>query len=125
MIPAPIARAWAAQQRGRGVPVRVRLPSSLAARARACAADIGDTLEDWVFLCCANSQKIVLSGVVKPETMEKVTRRDSVSVTVRAPPGISSAEIRSAIHKGCAYAEAKRVPCTPQPVAGYKVEEWR
>lgn len=117
-----IARAIAAQRRRAGVRVKVRLPDTLAARARACAADVDMPLGDWVNSACRQWRKGVFDSVADAKQIELATRNESEAITVRAPKGMSAADIKTAIGRGCAWCESRRIVYTPEIPARYILE---
>lgn len=117
-----VARALRKQRERAGVRVKVRLPDSLAARARICAADVSETLGDWVNAACRQARKGVFDDVAIPQKTELATRAESECVTVRAPSGMTSSDIRDAIARGCQWAEARRIAYNPQPPKRYILE---
>lgn len=114
-----IARALAAQRRRAGVRVKVRLPDTLAARARACAADVDMPLGDWVNSACRQWRKGVFDSVADANKNELATRKESESITVRAPKGMSAADIKTAITRGCTWCESRRIVYSPEVPARY------
>ena len=105
--------------------VKVRFPDELAKRARECAAEVGDMLSDWVNPACRQWRLDVFASVAKPAQTELATRETSECITIRAPKGMAAADIKAAVLACCAFCEANRVPCTPQPITRYKVEAWK
>lgn len=118
-----IERALRAQEGRRGVRVKVRMPDALLARAHECARQVNETLGDWVNIACRKHQAKVRECVATNEKQELATRRDSEAVTVRAPAGMDAKEIRAAVLLACEYCESRFIPCTPQPVGEYILED--
>lgn len=118
-----IRRARAAQAERAGVRVAVRFPDALIARARLCAADVDDTLADWVNAACRQWRKGVFDGVARAEKTELATRKESESITVRAPAGMPAADIKTAVIAACAWCEERRITYHPDPPPRYILEK--
>lgn len=118
-----IAQAKAAQKAKEGVRVKVRFPNALVQRARECANQVDDDLGDWVNIACRRYLSDAITCVATLEEYKLATRGDSVPVTIKAPLGMTCAEIKSAVLYACIFCEQRAIPCTPQPCAEYKVEE--
>lgn len=110
-----IARAMARQREREGVRQKVRMPDELAERARACAADVGETLGEWVAGACRWGGVRVADW----RNAELATRDGSEALSVRVPEGMTAGEVRACVAACCEYCEARRVTYTPQPVGRY------
>jgi len=115
--------ALRAQRKREGVRVKVRLPDALASRARACAADVDMPLGDWVNCACRQWRKGVFDSVANANVTELATRKESEAITVRAPKGMPAADIKTAIARGCAWCESRRIVYTPEIPARYLIEK--
>lgn len=104
-----IARALAAQKAKEGARMPVRFPSGLIARARECASDVDEPIGDWVNIACRQWQAGKFTGVVNAENAELATRETSEVITVKAPKGMTGAEVKAAVSACCTYCESKRV----------------
>lgn len=118
-----IAAAMAAQKAKEGVRMPVRFPPSLIARVRECAADIGETVGDWVNIACRQWRAGKLSGVVNAENSELATRETSEVITVKVPKGMTGAEVKAAVAACCAYCEARRIVYHPESVEHYILDK--
>jgi len=102
------------------VRMKIRMPDALAARARLCAADVGDSLGEWI----AGAVRWAGPRVADWRAAGLATRADSECLTLRLPPGLTQAEIRRCVEVCCDWCEARRVPMTQQPVGRYLVGVW-
>lgn len=103
-----IALAMAAQKAKEGVRMPVRFPPALIARVRECAADVDEPIGDWVNIACRQWQAGKFAGVVRAENTDLATRETSEVITVKAPKGMTGAEVKAAVSACCAYCEARR-----------------
>ena len=118
-----IARAIALQKAKDGVRMPVRFPPALIARVRECAAEVCEPIGDWVNMACRQWQAGKLACVVNAENTELATRETSEVITVKAPKGMTGAEIKAAVSACCQYCEARRIVYTPEIPERYLLEK--
>lgn len=115
-----IARARRRERERAGVRMKVRLPRELAERARACAAEVGDGLGEWIAGSCRWGGTRVADWI---ET-GLATRKGSEAISLRVPEGMTASEVRRCVEVCCAWCEARRVRYEPQKTERFLVGKW-
>jgi hypothetical protein len=117
-----IERALAAQKAKDGIRMPVRFPASLIARVRDCAADVDEPIGDWVNKACRQWLAGKFSCVADRENAELATRETSEVITVKAPAGMTGAQVKAAVSACCCYCESRRIIYHPEEVGNYLLE---
>lgn len=104
-----VARALRKQAEREGVRIMVRMPADMLARATACAREIDEPLADWCNKVCRQYRSGVFDGVAVPDKLCLATRAESAPTHIRAPRGMSAADIKQALARGILYCEARRI----------------
>lgn len=114
-----IERARKAQDERAGRRLKVRVPTALWRRVRACADICGVSVEEYACGACRGVQAGRLR-VASAENLEVGTREASAVVWVRVPEGFDTgaASIRPALAAAVEHTVAKAGPIEARPVEG-------